>query len=175
MVKMKKIIGIIAFIVLLGFSQSAVAQTFKFGHINSQELMVAMPEYADALAEMDSLTTVLQNDYELQTVEYNNKYDKYLKEQSTLTTLVRQTREQELTDMQLRINNFQTQASTTITDKQNELMGAITTKAQKAIQDVGKENGFTFVYDTASGAVGYVDETKSTNVLPLAKAKLGIK
>ena len=172
---MKKVIGIFAVIVLFTCTQNAVAQTFKFGHINSQELITAMPEYESAVAQLDSLSLTLQNDLELQTVEYNNKYDKYLKEQKTLTDLVRQTREQELTDMQTRINNFTTQAQTTISDKQTELLGAITSKAQKAIQDVGKENGFTYVFDMAGGSVGYVDETKSTNVLALVKTKLGIK
>ena len=172
---MKKVIGIFTLIVLFTSTQSVVAQTLKFGHINSQELIQAMPEYKAAVAQLDSLSLTLQNDLELQTVEYNNKYDKYLKEQKTLTDLVRSTREQELTDMQTRINNFTTQAQTTITDKQTELLGAITTKAQKAIQDVGKENGFTYVFDMAGGSVGYVDETKSTNVLALVKTKLGIK
>lgn len=172
---MKKIIGILAFIVLLISAQNTVAQTFKFGHVSSQELIMAMPEYKTALSQMDSLTTTLQNDYELQTVEYNNKYDKYLKEQKTLTDLVRQTREQELTDMQTRITNFQTQAQTTITEKQTALFNPIAAKAEKAIQDVGKENGFTYIFDTSINALSYYDETKSTNVLPLAKAKLGIK
>ena len=172
---MKKVIGVFALIVLFTCTQSVVAQSFKFGHINSQELIQAMPEYTAAVAQLDSLSLTLQNDLELQTVEYNNKYDKYLKEQKTLTDLVRSTREQELTDMQTRINNFTTQAQTTIQDKQNELLGVITAKAQKAIQDVGKENGFTYVFDMAGGSLGYVDETKSTNVLALVKTKLGIK
>jgi len=172
---MKKVIGILALIVLFMVSQSVVAQTVKFGHVNSQELIVAMPEYTAGVAQLDSLSVTLQNDLELQTVEYNNKYDKYLKEQKTLTDLVRQTREQELSDMQTRINNFTTQAQTTMTETQNEILAPISAKAQKAIEDVGKENGFTYIFDLSVGALIYFDETKSTNVLSLAKAKLGIK
>jgi outer membrane protein len=171
---MKKIAGILIFIVLFAGS-GAVAQTLKFGHINSQDLVTVMPEYIAAVAQLDSLSLTLQNDLELQQVEFNNKYDKYLKEQKTLTDLVRQTREQELSDMQTRINNFTTQASTTINEKQTELMTPITAKAQKAISDVGKENGFIYIYDLASGALIYYDETKSVNILQLAKTKLGIK
>jgi outer membrane protein len=172
---MKKVIGVLVFIVLFTGIQGVVGQTLKFGHINSQELITAMPEYIAAYAQLDSLSVTLQNDLELQNVEFNNKYDKYLKEQKTLTDLVRQTREQELSDMQTRINNFTTQAQTTMTEKQTELMTPISTKAQKAISDVGKENGFTYIYDISVGALIYYDETKSVNVLPLAKAKLGIK
>ena len=174
---MKKVIGILVFIVLFIGSQSIVAQTLKFGHINRQELIMAMPEYTQAVKQLDSLSKTLQNDLELQNVEFNNKYDKYLKEQKTLTDLVRQTREQELTDMQTRITNFQTQAQTTLTDKQTELITPINAKAEKAIQDVGKESGFVYIFDSSPtlGTLSYIDESKSVNALPMVKAKLGIK
>jgi outer membrane protein len=77
--------------------------------------------------------------------------------------------------MQTRINNFTTQATTTINEKQTALMTPISAKAQKAISDVGKENGFFYIFDLATQSLIYFDETKSVNVLPLAKAKLGIK
>jgi hypothetical protein len=40
---------------------------------------------------------------------------------------------------------------------------------------VGKENSFVNVFDIAKGSLLYFDETKSTNVMALAKAKLGLK
>jgi hypothetical protein len=43
------------------------------------------------------------------------------------------------------------------------------------LSEVGKENGFIYVFDVSKGSLLYFDETKSTNVLPLAKAKLGLK
>jgi outer membrane protein len=172
---MKKVIGVIVFIILFISSQNVVAQTFKFGHINSQELLQSMPEYKTMSAEMDSLKVALENDLELQQVELNNKYEKYLKEEKTLVELVRQTRYQELTDMQTKIANFQTQASTTLNDKYTALFTPISAKADKAIKDVSKENGFTYVFDLSIAALVYYDETKSVNILPLVKVKLGIK
>ena len=47
------------------------------------------------------------------------------------------------------------------------------TKADKAIKDVAKEQGFTFVFDI--GVLYYFDEKKSINMLPLIKTKLGLK
>jgi outer membrane protein len=56
-----------------------------------------------------------------------------------------------------------------------ELFQPVYAKVDKAIKDVGKENGFTYVFDVAKGSLLFFDETKSTNVMPLAKAKLGLK
>ena len=60
-------------------------------------------------------------------------------------------------------------------DKQAELFQPIYAKVDKAIKDVGKENGFIYVFDVAKGQLLYFDETKSTNIMALAKAKLGLK
>ena len=49
-------------------------------------------------------------------------------------------------------------------------------KVDKAIKDVGKENGFVYIFSIGQGSsLLFFDETKSTNVMPLAKAKLGLK
>jgi outer membrane protein len=109
------------------------------------------------------------------TVELNNKNDAYTKESKNLTDIVKQTKEQELIDLNKRIQNFQQDAQTQLQNKQVELFQPIYTKVDKAIKDVGKENGFLYVFDIAKGALLYFDETKSTNIMPLAKVKLGIK
>ena len=77
--------------------------------------------------------------------------------------------------MNRRIQEFQNNAQEQLQNKQTELFQPISLKADKAIKDVGKENGFTYVFDLSSGSLIYFDETKSTNVMPLAKAKLGLK
>ena len=173
---MKKYLGIAALCILLilpGFRSQA--QTFKFGHINSDELLQALPEFDTAQAKLEKFRKELLNAIEMMSVEFNNKSDQYQKESKNYSDIVKQTKEQELVDMQRRIQETQTNAQTQFQDKQNQLFQPIYQKVDKAIKDVGKENGFTYVFDVSKGSLLYFDETKSTNLLPLAKAKLGIK
>jgi outer membrane protein len=173
---MKRFPGIAAIVLVAIFAgQNALAQNFKFAHINSDELIRAMPEYDSATVKLEKQAKELQNALELLTVELNNKADAYQKEMKTLTELVRQTKEQELQDMQARIQTFQTNAQKTLQEQQNTLYQPIFNKADKAIKDVGKEGGFTYVFDVAKGQLLYFDEAKSTNVLALVKTKLGLK
>ena len=79
--------------------------------------------------------------------------------------IVKQTKEQELIDMNKRIQDFQTNAQTQLQNKQAEVFQPIYAKVDKAIKDVGKENGFLYVFDIAKGSLLYFDETKSINVL----------
>lgn len=173
---MKKFIGISVLLIMVIFvGQNALAQNLKFGHINRTELIQAMPDFDSARVKLEKLNTELQNTAELLQVELNNKYETYLKESKNLTDLVRQTKEQELQDAQKRLTDFQTNAQTQIQEMQVKLFTPVTEKADKAIRDVGKENGYIYVFDLSQNQIIYFDETKSTNVMQLVKNKLGLK
>ena len=173
---MKRFLGVATLAILMAFfGQRAIAQNIKFGHINSDELIRALPEFDSATVQLENFQKDLVNALELMGVELNNKSDSYQKESKNLTEVVRQTKEQELIDMNRRIQEFQGNAQTQLQEKQAVLFQPIYTKVDKAIKDVGKDNGFVYVFDVAKGSLLYFDETKSTNILALAKAKLGIK
>jgi outer membrane protein len=174
---MKRLSGIVVVLFILGFcSQTTNAQNLKFGHINSDELIQAMPEFDSANANLDKFRKELINALELMQVELNNKSEAYQKDQKNLTEIVRQTKEQELMDMNNRIQQFQASAQQQLQEKQTSLFQPIMAKIDKAIKDIGKENGFVYIFTVGQGStLVYFDETKSTNVMPLAKAKLGLK
>jgi outer membrane protein len=173
---MKRFIGLAALTIIVTLAgPCAVAQSFKFGHINSEELIQALPEFDSANVKLEKFRKDLVNALELMSVELNNKTDTYSKESKNLTDIVKKTKEQEIMDMQRRMQEFQTSAQQQLQDKQVELFQPVYAKVDKAVKDVGKENGFLYVFDIAKGALLYFDETKSTNVMPLAKAKLGLK
>jgi len=175
---MKRFIGVVALTIIVTLAgQSAMAQNLKFGHVNSDELIQALPEFDSANVKLEKFRKELVNALELMSVELNNKNDAYNKESKNLSDIVKQAKEGEIMDIQKRIQEFQTNAQTQLQNKQAELFQPIMAKVDKAIKDVGKENGFMYVFDIAQGkgALLYFDETKSTNIMPLAKAKLGLK
>ena len=167
-------IAVLIFVTALA-GQSAMAQNFKFGHINSDELIQSMPEYDSATVKLEKFRKELLNALDLMTVEFNTKNESYQKESKNLSDIVKQTKEQELIDMQKRIQDFQGNAQQQLQNKQTEVFQPIYVKVDKAIKDIGKENGFLYVFDVAKGALLYFDEAKSINVLSLVKTKLGLK
>jgi outer membrane protein len=174
---MKRFIGIaVCFFLLAAAGQNAAAQNVKFGHINSDELIQSLPEYDSATVKLEKFRKELINALELMSVELNNKSDAYNKESKNYTEIVKQTKEQELVDMNKRIQEFQNNAQQQMQEKQAELFQPIMAKVDKAIKDVGKENGFVYIFTVGQGSsLLYFDDTKSTNIMPLAKAKLGVK
>ena len=56
----------------------------------------------------------------------------------------------------------------------NEMLKPIVARAQTAIDEVAKENGYVMVFDTSIfGAIMYAKDTE--DIMPLVKAKLGIE
>lgn len=173
---MRKLLIILFSVAIFSIAgKQAYGQTLKFGHINSDELIKSMPEYDTVLAQLGRLQKELGNTLEIMQVEFNNKYESYLKENKNLSDLVKQAKEQELQEINQRIQNFQAQAQSELQEKQAALSKPVFDKVDKAIKDVGKEGGFIYIFDVAKGDLLYFDETKSTNILPQVKTKLGLK
>jgi outer membrane protein len=173
---MKRLSGILALLIIFVIAgYKAEAQNFKFAHINSDDLIRAIPDYDTAMAQLERSRKDLVNQLEIMQVELNNKYEAYNKTSKTLTDLVRQAKEQEIQDMNNRIQEFQQNAQNQLQEQQNQLTQPLFEKVDKAIKDVGKEGGYIYVFDVSKGQVLYFDETKSTDIIKQVKAKLGIK
>ena len=168
---MKKLFGILvlSFIAVIAVQ----AQSAKFAHINTDEIITLMPEYDSALVDLENLRVELVNTLELMQVELNNKVDVYNREINNYTDVVRQVKEQELNDLNNRIQEFQTTAQDKMTSRQDELIQPMYDKVQTAIDAVGKENGFTYIFEYSY--LRYINPTLSTDAMPLVKAKLGIQ
>ncbi len=172
---MKKLFGILALTVVMSIGQGVMAQNFKFGHINSDELFMLMPERDTLIAQLEAYQKELANMEEIMQVEFNNKYNDYVNSADNLTSLVRTTKEEELQSIQEKITNFRQRAQQDMQQKQAQLTQPVLLKAEKAIKDVAKENGYTYIFDLSRGPIIYFDEAVSIDILPLVKEKLGIE
>ena len=88
-----------------------------------------------------------------------------------MSSTVRQIREQELVDLQNRIQDFQNGVQQDLEEKQYELAKPFQDKIQGAIDSVAKENQFNYIFDTQ--ILLYYDGGE--DITPLVKKKLGIK
>jgi outer membrane protein len=151
----------------------AISQDLKFGHINSQELLTAMPESDSAQATIEKLAGDYEQQIEEMRVELNKKYDGYLTNRDSYTDLIRQTKEADITEMQQRIANFEQVAQQDLQQQQQQLIQPVLEKANNAIKEVAEENGFVYIFDISRGNPVYFSE-KSIDIQPLVRTKLGI-
>ena len=168
---MKKLI-ICAICAICGFT-TANAQA-KFGHVNTQEIIQAMPEYQKAQTEIKALQDQYEADLKSMQDELQKKAEAYDKEQATLPANIKQRRETELQEMYQKIQQSYQDNQQALAKEQNEKMQAITTKVLDAIKAVGQAGNYVYIMDLAAG-IPYISTTLSTDVTADVKAKLGLK
>ena len=142
------------FIPLVSFSQPQL----KIGHVNFEEIMLALPESDSAKAILEKETKELESAYEELTVTYNQLHDEYQKGLSSYSAIVKKTKEDELLDKQKRMSEFEQNASTTMQNRNAELVKPIVEKINKAIDKVATENGFTYILDISKGSVVFTSK-----------------
>lgn len=168
----KTLIALLA--LMIAFCGTAMAQkTVKLGHINSTDLMQIMPGVEEAQATLKKEVDELQNTMKTMQTELEQRYNEYLGKKDQMSDLIRQTKENELQDMGNRIQQFQENAQTQLQNREQELMKPIIDKAKKAIEDVAKENGYTYIFDSGVGALLY--DGGGDDIMPLVKKKLNLK
>jgi len=170
---MKNIGFAIAIALLLsttGFSQTKT----KFGHLNSNDLFALMPEKEASQKTLQEYSKQLEDQLTAMQDELEKKYNDYQANSATFSDMIKKTKEEELTSMQQRIQTFQQNAQTELQKKESELLQPIIEKAKKAIEEVAKENGYTYIFDTGTGALLYWPKD-SDDIIALVKTKLGIK
>ncbi|MCX6290398.1 MAG: OmpH family outer membrane protein [Bacteroidetes bacterium] len=170
---MTKFLKLIFTAVVLMISSNLFAQGLKFGHINSSELIQSMPQTKQADSTLKKYGESLDSQLKGMTAEYQGKLQVYQGKRDSLPDAIKQTKEKELEDLGNRIQEFQQTAQESIQKKKEELYGPILKKAETAIKDIAKEKGYSYIFDTSLGAVLFAQD--SDNMMPVVKAKLGLK
>lgn len=172
---MKRIIRIsLVAVLLLSATQIFAQGKFKFGHIDSNQLLSIMPERAEAQKAIEEHAKDLETQMQEMQMEFERKYQDLVTKQDSLSEFLKNTKTAELEDLQQRIQTYRQTAQQELQTKEAELLQPIIEKAKKAIEEVGKENGYTYVYDISLGVILYFSD-ESEDILPIVKQKLGIE
>jgi outer membrane protein len=169
---MKKIVVMLALGLMIG-TVSFAQQAQKLAYIDSKALLGEMPEIKKANTDIEAFAKQYRDQMESMEKEGQKKVQEYQAGEKTMSDAVKTVKQKELQDLQNRIQSFQQTAEEKVGAKQQELYKPILDKANKAINDVAKEKGYSYVFDLSTGSLLYANETD--NILTLVKAKLGIK
>lgn len=176
---MKTILKTGIFIALIATVTQISAQKYKFGHTDSQKILQQMPELKDAQKKLQAEQKKIEERLLSMRTEYQNKVQAYMENEQLAAespekwdALTKADKEAEITSLEERITKYQTNAEQSLITKQEELYQPILKKIKDAIKDVAEEGNYIYIFDV--NALLYYSETKSTDVTPMVKKKLGI-
>ena len=135
----------------------------KFGKVNTQTIMQALPDVAKANGELEALQKQKDNELKAMQEEFQRKADEYQKGASTMNATAKQQKETELQGLQQKIQQAYQDGQQELQKKSNELMQPIVAKVRAAIDAVGKAGNYTYIFE--EGAAIYT----GSNVLDVNK------
>jgi outer membrane protein len=169
---MKKIVTILLVAAGLVLSSNRSEAQTKFGFISLNDLYPSMPEYKKADTSMIDYRNAIGQQFEDMSKEYREQ-DSLLNSKDTAkyTKAQLELKRRNMNEMLTKLQGWNSQAQQMLTQREQELMTPIQKKASEIIQEVAKENGFTYVFLKDALLVS----PPSEDILPLVKKKLGLR
>ena len=143
----------------------------KFGHINSALLMSDLPAVKTADSELQTYQEQLAKAGEEMVQKFQANYDDYVTKANsgTISQVQAQEIEATLAQEQQSIQAYQQEVQNKVLAKRQELYDPIFANIRTIIEEYGKANGYTMIFDSSLGAILFQDSEDLTEII---KAKI---
>ena len=157
-------------------STFAVQAQTKVGHINSSNLIEMLPEADSIQKQLLQVQEMWQRILAEKETEAKTKYNALMviMDKPSVSNSEKEIKTQEVENLQKQYQELQQRANDDLQLKQEELLSPLLEKVKKTISEVAKANGYAYVMDTTEGS-GIIYSDSSYDLMPLVKAKLGVK
>lgn len=149
-----------------------MAMAQKIGHVNSTEIIAAMPELADAQKALEAKEAEYKKEVEQMQQELQTRYQAFQEKANMLGEAARNKEMMELQDLDSRVQKFVEFSRQALQEEQQKLMQPIQEKVMKAIEAEAKAKGLSYVLDQQ--AMLYVGKD-AVDITPAVKKALGLK
>ena len=131
-----------------------------------------MPEMDAARATLEENQATNQEILVAMYDEYQSKMQQYQQKQATWTPAIRESKENEIMEIQARLEQTQQSLQQELQELQNSLQAPIYEKAQNTINELAKAKGVAAVFEKSS--LLYVDAAQLLDLTPEARTALNI-
>ena len=156
---------------LLAVLGTATTFAQKFGHLDAQAVLLELPERADAQATIEGAAAEDEGEIARMQQDLETKYAEYQAKVSTWPDAIRQQKEVELQRMDQDLQQLGMTIQNELAQMEQQLLSPMIDRGRKAIEEVGAEQGFTYIFDTSTGVTLY---NGGQDVTDLVKTKLGM-
>ena len=161
------------FLLFFGFVAcfSTAVEAQKFGHLDAQEILLNLPERVEAQATIESTAQEFENEIVRMQQELQTSYAEYQSKAQTWPDAIRQQKERELQQMDQGLQEFGNTVQQELAGLEEQLLTPMIERVRLAIDQVGQEHGFTYIFDSSMGATLY---NGGEDVSDLVRTKLGM-
>lgn len=161
--------SIVALLVTVGLSAQ------KYGYVNSSQLLVSLPDVKTADSQLEAYQKQMVSKGEQMVKTFEEAYNAYLTKVNSgeLSQIQMQQQEGQLAQEQQAIQAYEVEVQNKIAAKKQELYQPILQKVQDMVDEMGKAEGYTMIFDASVGGILFADT--ADDLMPMLKQKLGIQ
>ncbi len=119
----------------------------KFGKVNTNTIMQALPEISKINGELEATAKQYENELKAMQDELQRQAEAYDKGKSTMNATAQKSKEQELQQLYQKYQQTQMDNQKALQKAQQDKMQPIVNKVRSAIENVGKAGGYTYIFE----------------------------
>ena len=160
-------------LMLVSFAATANAQQ-KIGYLNAQAILADMSEMKAADSQLEAFAKALTNKDSLMVIAFQAKAQALGERQQKgeIAPIELEKQKKALEEEQAKIQKYEQDMQQEMAEKRKTLYQPLLDKVNKAITEVAKEQGYTYVVDVTSGSLLYADE--KNDLQNAVRQKLGL-
>jgi outer membrane protein len=168
---MKKAIK--AILLMLTVATAANAQQ-KIGYLNAQAILADMTDMKAADSQLEAFAKQLTAKDSMMVIAFQAKAQSLGEKQQKgeIAPIALEAEKKKLEAEKASIEEFEQKMQQDLAERRKTLYQPVLDKVNKAIQDVAKEQAFTYVVDLTAGSLLYADE--KNDLQNAVRAKLGL-
>ena len=147
-----------------GTRTTAQTFVFRYGFVNADSVLHAMPEYAMAQRSLTALRQKYDREMKRSEDDFNIKYESFLEQQRDLVPSILHKRQAELQDMMEKNIAFKAEARRLLAQAEADAMAPLREQINELLQQVAKDMQLAFVLNTGSDACPYVNPAMSVDI-----------
>lgn len=156
--------------------QRVVIKPQHFGYLSYDEVMKAMPEYAQAMRSLEELKKSYDAEMERAEQDFSKKFIEYIDGQRSFPENIMLKRQKELQLLMQQSVQFKQEAQELLTKAETELMAPVRARLNEAIEAVGRKHNYAYVLNTDANAYPYISGNgEAENCTDAVLTQLGIK
>lgn len=152
----------------------AASAQIQFGYISYEQVLKEMPEYAQAVQNLDTLKAKYEAEAQKGEEEFQHKFVDFLQGQKDFPQAIMQKRQAELQTLMDNGVAFRKKSQELLAQAEKDLIQEAYKRLNNALLEVGVEFGYGYILNTDNNNCPYINPVVGVNVTDLVRRKLGL-
>jgi outer membrane protein len=149
----------------------------KIGYTNIDYILLELPDAKQIQTELENTSKQYENALQTKMKDYEALVKEYQANEKAWSDVIKADKAKTIQNMEGQIQEFRQNSQTSLSKKQEQLLQPVLEKIQRAINEVAKENGYAYVFNSDAGrgtSPILLVAPENENISDLVLKKLGV-